>query len=560
MTSIQQLVESARDRYEIDQSLPADLPGTMVDLLIRAFAENPDAPAFSCLGGTLTYRQLNELSDYFAAYLQNETDLQPGDRIAVQLPNLLQYPVVAFGALKAGLILVNTNPLYSNRELLLQLTDCGARAIVSLDSLLHKSLDVLPQTDVTLVISTGAADLLNGAKRMLLGAAIKVTGKGRKIKRQSNEVELRQALAAGRAHRVKLHKADPGDIALLQYTGGTTGIAKGAELTHANLIANTMQAFAMLKHCGLQRGKETVVAPLPLYHVFSFVVTMVIMLHIHAHIHLIPDPRNIPSLVKVLRKTRFSIFFGLNTLFAALMRHRGFADVNFSHLKLTASGGMALSEAIATRWQEMTGCAITEGYGLTETSPVIAVNVPGQEILGSVGVAVPATEIRIVNDQGMSQAPGSVGELWVRGPQVMQRYWNNPEETKLCLDAEGWFRTGDIASVEEDGRIRILDRKKDMIVVSGFNVYPNEVENVVNSHPSVLECAAIGVPDDVSGESIKLFAVCSDPNLDDLTLKQWCREYLAGYKVPRNIEFCEVLPKSYVGKILRAKLRESPDQ
>ncbi len=559
MTTVQQSIESARARYNIEQQLSPDRPGTMVHLLIKAFAENPDAPAFSSLGGTLTYRELNRLSDQFAAYLQSETDLQVGDRIALQLPNLLQYPVVAFGALKAGLILVNTNPLYSSRELLLQLKDSGARALVSLDSLIHKNLEALSQSDVEIVISTGAADLLNGARRMFLGAAIKVAGKGRKVKVQNNEVTLRHALAAGRSYRVKLHKAHSQDIALLQYTGGTTGVAKGAELTHANLISNTMQALAMLRQCGLEQGREVIIAPLPLYHVFSFVVSMVVMMHLHAHIHLIPDPRNIPALVKVLRKTPFTVFFGLNTLFAALMRHRSFSDVDFSRLKLTGSGGMALTDAIADRWLNITGCTVTEGYGLTETSPVIAINVPGHEEPGSVGVVVPSTEVRVVDDDGVAQSIDGVGELWVRGPQVMNRYWNNPSETALSKDTEGWFKTGDIVTVGEDGRLRILDRKKDMIIVSGFNVYPNEIENVVNSHPGVFESAAIGVPDEVSGESIRLFVVCSDSGVDEHALKQWCRERLSAYKVPRYIEFREDLPKSNVGKVLRARLRQKPD-
>ena len=556
MSKVQEAVAEARERYQIPQQLPDDLPPTMVDLLIRAFAENPDAPAFSALGGTISYRQLNQLSDHFAAFLQNHTPLQPGDRIAIQLPNLLQYPVVAFGALKAGLVLVNTNPLYSRRELAIQFKDSGAKAVVVLDSLVHNTQAALPDTDVALVISTGAADLLNGARRMLLETVIKVAGKGRKGKIQDNDTELRKALALGRGHRVKLVKASPQDTALLQYTGGTTGIAKGAELTHANLIANTLQTLAMLKQSNIKQGQEVIIAPLPLYHVFSFVVSMVMMVHIHGHIHLIPDPRNIHSLLRVLRKTRFTVFFGLNTLFSALMRDKQFAAVDFSHLKLTASGGMALTESVANEWQGLTGCPITEGYGLTETSPVLAVNVPGHEVLGTVGVAVPGTQVRIASEEGMALGIGESGELWVRGPQVMRRYWNNKDETRHCLDDEGWFRTGDIACVESDGRLRILDRKKDMIIVSGFNVYPNEIENVFNNHPEIVECAAVGVPDEGTGEAVKLYVVTSQQPPDESDLKRWSREYLTGYKVPKHVEYRDELPKSNVGKVLRAKLRE----
>lgn len=557
MTTLQQAVNDARRRFGISEHLPEILPETIVELLSAAVARSPESPAFSALGGTLSYRQVDELSNNFAAYLQKHTNLIPGDRIAIQLPNLLQYPVVAFGAIKAGLIVVNTNPLYTPRELINQLGDSGAKAAVVLDSLIHNLKEALPQTDITTVISTGAADLLGDSRRLVLNALIKIAGKGRKVSTLSEEVSFKKALQLGGKSHYSPVEIKQTDIALLQYTGGTTGVAKGAELTHHNLVCNTFQVMEILKHCGLKATEEQIIAPLPLYHVFSFVVSMVMMVHIRGHIHLIPDPRNIPSLVKVLKNTKATVFFGLNTLFTALMRHKGFRDVDFSGLKLTAAGGMALSESVALEWQKITGCPITEGYGLTETSPVVAVNVPGHEKLGTIGIAVPDTEVRIVDESGVDQGIDGSGELWVRGPQVMRGYWSESLELADSPDSEGWFHTGDIACVGEDGRLRILDRKKDMIIVSGFNVYPNEIENVFNGHPDIKECAAIGVPDQLTGEAIKLYVVLNGKDLDTTELKDWSRNYLTAYKIPRHYEFCKDLPKSNVGKVLRARLREA---
>ncbi|UTW46145.1 AMP-binding protein [bacterium SCSIO 12696] len=555
MTTVQESIQSARERFGIPQTLPENMPGTMVDVLHLRAQEVPESPAFSALGGTLSYAELEHLSDQFASYLQHHTHLQKGDRLAVQLPNILQYPVVSFGVLKAGLILVNTNPLYTPRELKHQLTDSGAKALVVLDSLLHNSLEGVSGTQVELIISTGVVDLLPSPKRLLMGAAVKLLGKGRKVTRQNNEISFAEVLKKGALQPLTAVDTGPDDLALLQYTGGTTGVSKGAELTHGNLIANTLQTYSMLEGRGIEMNDEIIIAPLPLYHIFAFVGSMVLMLYIRGHVHLIPDPRNLSAMVKVLRSCRFSIFFGLNTLFAGLMRHKGFGKVDCSALKLTFSGGMALTEVVAEQWQQTTGCTITEGYGLTETSPVVAVNVPGQEVLGTIGTAVPDTEVRIV-DEGTDQGLNSAGELWVRGPQVMQGYWNNQQHSADGLDSDGWLRTGDIASVDEQGFLRILDRKKDMILVSGFNVYPNEIENVLNSHPAIQESAAIGIPDANSGEAIKVFAVVTDPALTAKKLKAWCREQLTAYKVPQQFEFCDDLPKSNVGKVLRAKLRD----
>ncbi|MGS2723830.1 AMP-binding protein [Porticoccus sp. GXU_MW_L64] len=553
--SVQDAIHAAREHFGIAHNLPERIPTNIVDVLSQSAKASPKAPAFSALGGTLSYRNLDKLSDNFASYLQHHTALRPGDRVAIQLPNLLQYPVVVFGALKAGMVLVNTNPLYTPRELEKQLADSGARALVVLDSLLHNSLEALHNTGVDLIISTSAVDMLPSVKRGLMSPVIKLLGKGRKVARQNNEVALRKALVlGGRKSRTRVD-IQPQTLALLQYTGGTTGVAKGAELTHRNMLANIIQTLGMLKEGGVRVGKEVIIAPLPLYHIFAFMSSMLLMIYLRGHVHLIPDPRNLPSMIKVLRKTPFTIFYGLNTLFAGLMRHKDFLKVDCSALKLTVSGGMALTDVVAEQWQQATGCTITEGYGLTETSPVVSVNIPGQEVIGSIGVAVPGTEIRIVNE-GQDQPLNEGGELWVRGPQVMRGYWNSPRETANCIDDDGWLRTGDIASVDDSGLLRILDRMKDMIIVSGFNVYPNEIENVLNSHPDVQESAAIGIPDPNSGEAIKVFAVITDPQLTAEKLKVWCREQLTGYKVPQQFEFCEDLPKSNVGKVLRAKLRD----
>ncbi|MCV6605490.1 MAG: AMP-binding protein, partial [Porticoccaceae bacterium] len=352
--SVQEVINAAREHYGIPVNLPERYPATMVDVLRQGVKAAPKAPAFSALGGTLSYRQLDQLSDNFASYLQHHAGLQAGDRLAIQLPNLLQYPVVAFGALKAGIVLVNTNPLYTPRELTKQLVDSGARALVVLDSLLHNSLKALPETDVQVVISTSAVDMLPAAKRLLMGTAIKLLGKGRKVSRQSNEVALLNALKQGKKQPCKMTAISADTLALLQYTGGTTGVAKGAELTHRNMMANTIQTLGMLKTGGLQVGKEVIIAPLPLYHIFAFMGSMVLMLYIRGHVHLIPDPRNLPSMLKILRRSRFSIFFGLNTLFASLMRHKDFPKVDCSSLKLTVSGGMALTDVVANQWQQMT--------------------------------------------------------------------------------------------------------------------------------------------------------------------------------------------------------------
>lgn len=562
MESINALRQSFGIQTELD-SLPT---GNLASVLQSAAAECPDAYAFTATGESITYKTVNQLSDDFAAYLQNHTGLKPGDRFAVQLPNLLQYPVVAFGALKAGLVLVNTNPRYTPRELKHQLTDSGAKAMVVLSSLAGELAEVIADTSLEWVIGTEALDLVSTPKRQVFSAAMKFKA-GRdaaqseqaawqKIADATQVLALRDVLEQGRQSTYAPYEAASDELALLQYTGGTTGVSKGAELTHQSILANATQARFLFDKVA-SKGEGVVVTPLPLYHIYAFMVCLVLMVQARRHALLIPDPRKIPEFVKELKKQPFSVFMGLNTLFIGLLQNKEFRQLDFSNLSLTLSGGMALTENVAHEWQDATGCPVTEGYGLTETSPVVTFNIPGNEVIGSIGMAITSTEVRIIDDQGVIQDVGGEGELCVRGPQVMRGYWQKPEETAKCIDEDGWFRTGDVAKVSEDGRLWILDRLKDLIIVSGFNVYPNELENVINEHPDIVECAVIGIPDNETGEAVKLFAVKSNPALTAEVLELWCRDRLTAYKIPHQIEFLDELPKSNVGKILRAKLRPS---
>jgi long-chain acyl-CoA synthetase len=515
-----------------------------------------DKPAFSNLGKTLTYGELYELSGAFAAYLQQHTDLQPGDRIAVQLPNVLQYPVAVFGAIRAGLIVVNTNPLYTAREMEHQFTDSGAKALVCLANMAHLAQTVLPKTQLKYVIVTEVADLLTPFKRLLVNCVIKYVKKMVPAYHLPKALKFNDVLAKGQG--LPLHEVNPaaGDVAVLQYTGGTTGVAKGAMLTHRNLIANMLQCKALMGS-NLNEGCEILITPLPLYHIYAFTFHCMAMMLIGNHNILISNPRDLPAMVKELSKWKFSGFVGLNTLFVALCSNEGFRKLDFSALKVTLSGGMALQLKAAERWQAVTGCAICEGYGMTETSPVATVN-PIQNIqIGTIGIPVPSTLCKVIADDGSERALGEIGELCVKGPQVMKGYWLREEATREMLDAEGWLKTGDIALIQHDGYIRIVDRKKDMILVSGFNVYPNELEEVLTALPGVLQCAAIGVPDEKSGESIKVFIVTRPGmTLTKDQVMEHMRANLTAYKVPRNVEFRDALPTTNVGKILRRELRD----
>nr|WP_322940159.1 long-chain-fatty-acid--CoA ligase FadD1 [Pseudomonas sp. s4] len=515
-----------------------------------------DKPAFSNLGKTLTYGEIYKLSGDFAAYLQKHTDLKPGDRIAVQLPNVLQYPVVVFGAMRAGLVVVNTNPLYTAREMEHQFNDSGAKALICLANMAHLAEQVVPKTGVKTVIVTEVGDMLPTFKRLLVNAVIKHVKKMVPAYNLPQAVKLNDALAKGRGQSVVEANPSNTDIAVLQYTGGTTGVAKGAMLTHRNLVANMLQVKELMG-ANLDEGCEVLIAPLPLYHIYAFTFHCMAMMLIGGHNILLTNPRDLPAVVKDLAKYRFTGFVGLNTLFVALCNNEDFRKLDFSSLKLTVSGGMALQLATAERWKEVTGCAICEGFGMTETSPVATVNPFSAIQLGTIGIPVPSTLCKIINDDGQELPIGEIGELCVKGPQVMKGYWQRQEATDEILDADGWLKTGDIGLIQEDGYLRIVDRKKDMILVSGFNVYPNELEDVLATLPGVLQCAAIGIPDEKSGEAIKVFVVVKPgESLTKEQVMEHMRANLTGYKVPKAVEFRDVLPTTNVGKILRRELRD----
>ncbi|MFT0867385.1 long-chain-fatty-acid--CoA ligase FadD1 [Pseudomonas sp. CAM1A] len=515
-----------------------------------------DKPAFSNLGKTITYGELYTLSGAFAAWLQQHTDLKPGDRIAVQLPNVLQYPVAVFGAMRAGLIVVNTNPLYTARELEHQFNDSGAKALVCLANMAHLAEKVVPKTQVKHVIVTEVADLLPPLKRLLINSVIKYVKKMVPAYHLPGAVRFNDALALGKGGAVTEANPQPGDVAVLQYTGGTTGVAKGAMLTHRNLVANMLQCRALMGS-NLHEGCEILITPLPLYHIYAFTFHCMAMMLIGNHNVLISNPRDLPAMVKELGKWKFSGFIGLNTLFVALCNNETFRNLDFSALKITLSGGMALQQSVAERWKAMTGCAICEGYGMTETSPVAAVNPTSANQLGTIGIPVPSTLCKIVDDNGLELPLGEVGELCIKGPQVMKGYWQREDATAEIIDSNGWLKTGDIALIQPDGYMRIVDRKKDMILVSGFNVYPNELEDVLAALPGVLQCAAIGIPDEKSGEVIKVFIVVKPGmTLTKEQVMEHMRANVTGYKVPKAIEFRDALPTTNVGKILRRELRD----
>ena len=547
-----------KDKYPVGiaAEIDADQYPNIQAVLKESCQRFADKPAFSNMGKTLTYGELYELSGVFAAYLQNHTDLKAGDRIAVQLPNVLQYPVVVFGAMRAGMIVVNTNPLYTAREMEHQFNDSGAKALVCLANMAHLAEEVLPKTGIKHVVITEVADLLPVLKRTLVNFVVKHVKKMVPAYNLPQAVKINEALAKGRGKPVKEASPSNGDVAVLQYTGGTTGVAKGAMLTHRNLIANMLQSKALMGS-NLNEGSEIVICPLPLYHIYAFTFHCMAMMLTGNHNILITNPRDLPGTVKELGKWKFTTFVGLNTLFVALCNNEDFRRLDLSSLKLTLSGGMALQLATAERWKEVTGCPICEGYGMTETSPVATVN-PYQNIqIGTIGIPVPSTLCKVIDDAGNDLPLGERGELCVKGPQVMKGYWQRQEATDEMLDAEGWLKTGDIAVIQDDGYLRIVDRKKDMILVSGFNVYPNELEDVLATLPGVLQCAAIGVPDEKSGEAIKVFLVVKPgESLTKEQVMEHMRANLTGYKVPRFVEFRDSLPTTNVGKILRRELRD----
>jgi len=513
-----------------------------------------DRPAYSCMGKTITFRDLDHLSAAFGAYLQMN-GCTKGTRVALMMPNILQYPVCLFGTLRSGCTVVNVNPLYTARELEHQLTDSGAEVIVVVENFARTVSEVLDKTKVRRVIVTSIGELL-GFKGIVVDLVLRRVKKMIPSWKIPDSVRLADALAAGRGGKLERVQLGHDDIAFLQYTGGTTGVAKGAVLLHRNIIANLLQARAWLRPF-IGESRQVIITPLPLYHIFSLTANCLTFMTLGGENVLIPNPRDIPGFIKEMRNYKFTAVTGVNTLFNALLNHPEFAKLDFSTLKMTLGGGMAVQEAVALRWKEITGCPLIEAYGLTETSPAATINpldLPAYN--GSIGLPVPSTEIALRDDAGKDVPPGQPGEICIRGPQVMAGYFNRPDETAKVMTPDGFFMSGDIGTMDERGFVKIVDRKKDMILVSGFNVYPNEVEAVVAMNPRVLECAAIGVPDAKSGEAVKLFIVKKDDSLTAADVLQHCRTHLTGYKMPREVEFRKDLPKTNVGKILRRELRD----
>lgn len=529
---------------------------SLVEMFEAAVKRHPDMPAYINMGQVLTFRKLEERSRAFAAYLQNELRLEKGDRVALMMPNLLQYPIALFGALRAGLVIVNVNPLYTPRELEHQLNDSGAKVIVIVSNFAATLEKVVFNTQVEHVILTRMGDQLSFGKRTLVNFVVKYIKKLVPKYKLPHAVSFREALSIGKQRQYVKPNLESSDLAFLQYTGGTTGVAKGAMLTHANMVANVFQAKWVAEPL-LKDAKVRVAAiPLPMYHVFALSVNCLLFIELGVTGLLITNPRDIPGFIKELKKQRIVALCGVNTLFNALLNNEHFKEVDFSALRLSVGGGAAIQGAVAKRWFETTGCHIIEGYGMTECSPLIAASRwDSTEHTGSIGVPVPNTDIRIMDDTGNEVSIGERGELWVKGPQVMKGYWNRPEDTAEVLH-DGWMATGDIVEMGQDLNLRIVDRKKDMIIVSGFNVYPNEIEDVVAHNPKVNEVVAVGVPHPISGEIIKIFVTKKDESLTREELRSYCRQFLTGYKIPKEIEFRDELPKTNVGKILRRVLRD----
>lgn len=550
---MQALFDRARDALGIPNTIDSTRYPDITAVFEGAVKRFANKPAFTGLGHTLTFSEVDRLSADFAAFLQ-QTGLSPGDRVAIQLPNILQYPVVVFGILRAGMVMVNTNPLYTKREMIHQFNDANARAVIVLSNNAQQVQQVLPETAIEHVIVTELADLHPPLKRSFYNFVVKYVKKMVPSWDIPAAVSLRDALAIGSKQQFNPVKPDPDAIAILQYTGGTTGVAKGAMLSHRNMVSNMLQVNPQIRMCGIAEGTDTFVAPLPLYHIYAFMLHCMAGFSWGCHSLLIPDPRDQKAFVKTLSSQPFSVFVGLNTLFVSLMNNPAFRQLDFSGLKVTLSGGMALTPTVADEWQKLTESPVLEGYGLTETSPVVTLNPPGHAQIGTIGVPIPATYLKTVDDAGNETAPGEPGELCVSGPQVMLGYWQREEATGEVI-RDGWLHTGDIALIQDDGFVRIVDRKKDMILVSGFNVFPNELEAIVMEHPDVVECAAVGVPDEQTGESVKLFVVSRNPALDQSAVRDFCKERMTAYKVPRQVVFRDSLPKSNVGKILRRELK-----
>ncbi len=546
------------------KSYPAGMPEqidvneftSVADIFDTHVKKYASLPAYSNFGTTITYAETDAYTTLLGAYLKNELKLKKGDRVAVMMPNLLQNPIAIFAILRAGLVVVNTNPLYTARELKHQLNDSGAKAIIIVDNFCHVLQSVIAETEIKHVITTEMGDLLKFPKSLVLNLVVKYVKKIVPAYSLPGAVNFKQALKLGAQHKFETVPTSHSDIAFLQYTGGTTGVSKGAILTNRNMVANMQQAYTWI-HDAIGESHETIITALPLYHIFSLTANCLTFMKYGWLNHLITNPRDINGFVKELSRTRFSAMTGVNTLFNHILNHPDLNKIDFSNFRVALGGGMAVQPVVAQRWKQATGTTLVEAYGLTETSPAACINpMDLKEYNGKIGLPIPSTEVSIQDDDWNQIALGEIGEICVRGPQVMQGYWQRPKETSNVLSNDGWLHTGDIGFMDDAGYVQIVDRKKDMILVSGFNVYPNEVEAFIAEHPSVVEVGVIGAPDENSGEVVMAIVVKNDPALSEDELRQYCRKGLTNYKVPKRIIFADELPKTNVGKILRRELRD----
>lgn len=538
-----------------------DAYNSIVEVMEESVEKFRDNVAFVSMGASITFGELDEQSKAFAAWIQASGKFQKGDRIAVMMPNLLQYPIAVFGILRAGLVVVNTNPLYTRRELQHQLEDSGAKGIVIVENFAHTLERTLKHVNPEVIITTRVGDMLGFPKALIVNSVVKYVKKMVPAFTLPGSISFNDVLKQGADKQPDKISLTHDDLAFLQYTGGTTGVAKGAMLSHGNMVANMQQAHHWLAPSNVEEGKEIIITALPLYHIFALTANCLVYAKMGATNILILNPRDLPAFVKELGKYKFTAVTGVNTLFNALLNTDGFDKLDFSSLKITLGGGMAVQKSVAEEWKEVTGCPLIEAYGLTETSPAARMNpITATDYNGAIGLPISSTEACVKDENGNVMPVGERGELCIRGPQVMQGYWQREEATAKTIDSDNWLHTGDVAIMDEHGYFTIVDRLKDMILVSGFNVYPNEIENVLVSHPGILEVGAIGKPDDHSGEVVKVFIVAKDKSLTEDDVKQFCRENFTGYKRPKEISFVEELPKSNVGKILRRELREQDEK
>ncbi|MFC0262858.1 AMP-binding protein [Fontibacter flavus] len=539
----------------VDSEINVTAYSSVVNLFEESVSKYGDAIAYECMGKTMTFNEIDQYSKKFASYLQNDLNMKKGDRVAIQMPNCLQYPVALFGTLRAGMVVVNANPLYTSKEMKHQFEDAGVDAIVILANFANNLEKIRQEIKAKHIIITELGDMLGGLKGTIVNLVVKHVKKMVPAFNLPRAIKWKTMMAKANASKFRIEKMTLADTAFLQYTGGTTGVSKGAELTHGNIVANMQQISAWMKP-KLKEKEEVVITALPLYHIFALTVNCLAMMKIGAHNVLITNPRDMPGFIKELAKHKFTVITGVNTLFNGLMNNEAFAKLDFSPLKVAVGGGMAVQKATAEKWEKITGVPLAEGYGLTETSPVATCNpIDGTERIGTIGIPLPNTDVKIIDDNGNDLSIGERGELCIKGPQVMKGYWEKPDETEKVMEGD-WFKTGDIAIMDDDGFIKIVDRKKEMILVSGFNVYPNEVENAIALHPKVLETGVIGMPDDKSTEKVVAYVVPKDKSVTAEEIIAHCREELTNYKVPREVYFADELPKTNVGKILRRKIKE----